>query len=163
MTFTGRTDVWRELLALKTDPVFGVGFMSFWDDWDYRQKLPDWIAFSAHNGYIEEYITGGWVGIFFLSLMIIATGFRINQRLMWDGDYGVIRFAIFAIALVSNFSESNWACMTPIGFLFLLAAIGYAPGFAQQADDQSMVEEESDWKATGDEFPTASGNSLHAR
>jgi O-antigen ligase len=26
-TLTGRTDVWRELLALKTDPIFGIGFL----------------------------------------------------------------------------------------------------------------------------------------
>ena len=32
MTYTGRTEVWRELLGLHTDPLLGVGFMSFWDD-----------------------------------------------------------------------------------------------------------------------------------
>src|SRR5205085_1117224 len=51
MTFTGRTDVWRELLNLHTNPICGTGFMSFWDDMRYRSKLPDWVAFSAHNGY----------------------------------------------------------------------------------------------------------------
>ena len=50
MTFTGRTDVWRELLNVGTDPLFGTGFMSFWDDNSFRSKLPYWVAGSAHNG-----------------------------------------------------------------------------------------------------------------
>ena len=42
MTFTGRTDVWRELLGLHTDPLLGVGFMSFWDDKSLLSRLPEW-------------------------------------------------------------------------------------------------------------------------
>jgi O-antigen ligase len=126
MTYTGRTDVWRELLNLHTDPVLGVGFMSFWDDKHYQSQLPDWIAYSAHNGYLEEYLAGGWVGIFFLVVMLLASGWRINKALKQDGDYGAVRLAIFFAFLIGNFSESNIATMTPIGFLFLLAAIGYA-------------------------------------
>ena len=117
MTFTGRTDVWRELLALHTDPVLGVGFMSFWDDKYYQSQLPDWVAHSAHNGYLEEYIAGGWVGIFFLVVMLLAVGLRINKALRWDGDYGAFRLAVLFAFLIGNFSESNIACMTPIGFL----------------------------------------------
>lgn len=126
MTFTGRTDVWRELLGLHTDPLLGVGFMSFWDDKGLQSQLPEWVAHSAHNGYLEEYLGGGWVGIFFLVAMLLAVGFRINNSLKHDGDYGAVRLAIFSTFLIGNFSESNIACMTPIGFLFLLAAIGHA-------------------------------------
>jgi Lipid A core - O-antigen ligase and related enzymes len=131
MTFTGRTDVWRELLNLHTDPLLGVGFMSFWDDKGLQSQLPEWIAHSAHNGYLEEYLAGGWVGIFFLIVMLLATGLRINKALGWDGDYGAVRLAVFSGFLIINFSESNIACMTPIGFLFLLAAIGHVQTASQ--------------------------------
>jgi O-antigen ligase len=126
MTYTGRTDVWRELLNLHTDPVLGVGFMSFWDDKHYQSQLPDWVAFSAHNGYLEEYLAGGWVSIFFLTVMLLGVGLRINKALKQDGDYGAVRLAIFLVFVIHNFSESDVACMTPLGFLFLLAAIGHA-------------------------------------
>lgn len=131
MTFTGRTDVWRELLNLHTDPLLGVGFMSFWDDKGLQSQLPEWIAHSAHNGYLEEYLAGGWVGIFFLIVMLLATGLRINKALGWDGDYGAVRLAVFSGFLIINFSESNIACMTPIGFLFLLAAFGHVQTASQ--------------------------------
>ena len=131
MTFTGRTDVWRELLNLHTDPLLGVGFMSFWDDESLQSQLPEWIAHSAHNGYLEEYLAGGSVCIFFLIVMLLATALRINKALGWDGDYGAVRLAVFSVFLIINFSESNIACMTPIGFLFLLAAIGHVQTASQ--------------------------------
>jgi O-antigen ligase len=126
MTFTGRTEVWRELLRLHTDPLLGVGFMSLWDDKRLQAQLPEWVAGSAHNGYLEEYLGGGWVGIFFLIVMLLATGLRINKALGQDGDYGAVRLAVFSVFLIGNYSESHIACMSTIGFLFLLAAIGHA-------------------------------------
>jgi O-antigen ligase len=124
MTFTGRTDVWRELLQVHTDPVFGTGFMSFWDDAQYRSRLPEWVAFSAHNGYLEIYLAGGAIGVGLLAVLILAAGLRINRALAGSDHYAVVRFAIFVAMLLANFSESNFACMTPLGFLFLIAAIG---------------------------------------
>jgi exopolysaccharide production protein ExoQ len=124
-TLTGRTDVWRELRNVGTDPILGTGFMSFWDDEKYQSKLPYWVHFSAHNGYLDIYLAGGWTGVFFLGVMLLGTGLRINQSLSWGGDYSVFRFAVFVITLVANYTESNFACMTPEGFLFLIAGIGY--------------------------------------
>jgi exopolysaccharide production protein ExoQ len=128
MTFTGRTDVWRQLLDLRTDPVVGTGFCSFWSDQQYQSKLPPWLADgrSAHNGYLECYIDGGWVGVFFLSVMLIAAGSKINRQLPLGGDYVLIRLAVFVAIVVGDFSESHFGRMTPLGFLFLLAVIGSA-------------------------------------
>src|SRR5581483_9084912 len=102
MTFTGRTDLWRELLAAKTDPIVGTGFCSFWSDEYYQSRLPEDLAGgrSAHNGYLEMYIDGGWVGIFFLAVMMVAIGLRINRQLAASGDYAVVRFAVFIVMIV---------------------------------------------------------------
>lgn len=126
MTFTGRTEVWAELLKVRTDPMLGTGFMSFWDDQRFQSRLPYWVAFSAHNGYLEVYLAGGWVGVGALSVMILGAIARINRALADGSDYSAVRFAILVMALIANFAESNFACMTPLGFLFILAAIGYA-------------------------------------
>lgn len=134
MTYTNRTDIWRELVDLHTDPIIGVGFMSLWDDEQYQSRLPNWAQHtSAHNGYLEEYLGGGWIGIFFVIVMLVGTGFRINSALGHEGDYGAVRLAVFVAFLMHNFSESNIACMTPLGFLFLLTAIGHAQS-AYQSD-----------------------------
>jgi O-antigen ligase len=133
MTFTGRTEVWRELLNVGTDRLLGTGFMSFWDDMSYQSRLPNWVAFSAHNGYLEIFLAGGYFGVTMLALMLLGTAAKINRHLRGGTDYSVVRFAIFVMALIANFSESNFACMTPLGILFLLAAIGEArPDFPHQ-------------------------------
>jgi exopolysaccharide production protein ExoQ len=140
MTFTGRTEVWQELLNVGTDPLLGTGFMSFWDDEFFQGKLPYWVAHSAHNGYIEVYLAGGIIGIAVLTVMLLGTGARINRALASGSNYAAVRFSIFVMMLVANFSESNFACMTPLGFLFLLAAIGNVkPRFAEYSSEEAAA------------------------
>lgn len=128
LTFTGRTDVWKVLLDAGTNPVFGTGFCSFWSDASYQSKLPDWVAFSAHNGYIEMYIDGGYVGIFFLVIMLLGTGLNINRHIRRDGgQYALIRLAVFVATIVGNFAESHYARMSPLWFMFLLTGMEPLP------------------------------------
>ncbi len=127
MTFTGRTDVWRELLALKTDPIIGTGFCSFWSDISYQSRLPEWIAFSAHNGYLEMFIDGGYICIGFLVLMLLATGFKINRGLATGNTYQLMRFAVLVAVIIGDMSESHYARMTPLWFMFLLTALQPVP------------------------------------
>lgn len=124
LTFTGRTEVWRELLALRTDPLLGTGFMSLWDDPGYRTRLPEWVAFSAHNGYLEVYLAGGAVGVALLGLLLASTGLRLHRALARPTPWAVAAVAIFAATLVANFAESHFACMTPVGLLYLAAHVG---------------------------------------
>jgi O-antigen ligase len=121
--------------------------MSFWDDEQYQSRLPYWMVHgSAHDGYLEEYIGGGWIGIFFLVVMLLGVSFRVNNALKWDGDYGAFRLAVFSIFLIHNFSECNIAYMTPIGFLFLTAAIGHARSFYQSNTVIEEVSVADDWE-----------------
>jgi len=149
-TLTGRTDVWRVLLNVGTDPILGTGFMSFWDDPWFQSKLPYWVAFSAHNGYIEIFLCGGIVGICFLAVMLFASGIRINRALAVDGDYGVVRFAIFIVALLANYTETNIAWLTPVDFLFLIAVIGHAEAASlNQRVDEPMLTTSPDLREAG--------------
>lgn len=126
-TFTGRTDVWRVLRELGTNPLHGTGFMSFWDDPYFQSQLPYWVAFSAHNGYLEVYLAGGYLGIAALIVMILGVSSKINRGLRDGSSYSVFRFAVLLAMIIGNFAESNFACMTPLGFLFLIAAFGTIP------------------------------------
>jgi exopolysaccharide production protein ExoQ len=123
MTFTGRTEVWAVILSLGTDPLFGAGFCSFWSDPRYLSQLPDWVAFSAHNGYLEAYIDGGLIGVALLGLMLLVHGVRTNQQLRAPGNLAVVRFAVLIVTLIGNFSESHFLRMSPLWFLFLVTAV----------------------------------------
>jgi exopolysaccharide production protein ExoQ len=124
MTFTGRTDVWRELLALRTDPLIGTGFMSLWDDPQHRARLPEWVAFSAHNGYLEVYLAGGIVGVGLLALLLASTALRLHRALARPTPWAIAGVAILVATIVANCAESHFGCMTPIGLLYLTAHLG---------------------------------------
>ena len=147
MTLTGRTEVWRELRNVGTDPLLGTGFMSFWDDMNFKSKLPRWVGGTAHNGYLEIYLAGGMIGLTALIIMLLAIFGRINRALAVGSSYSAVRVAILVMILIANVTESNFACMTPLGFLFLLAAIGHiqptaaAPVYAYQWESTPEVED----------------------
>jgi hypothetical protein len=71
-----------------------------------------------------------------------------------------VRFAIFVMMLIANFAESNFAWMTPLGFLFLVAAIGDAKpqpvvtGFVLQEPDNLSIPDHSDEWPDQDEART---------
>ena len=124
-SLTGRTDVWRELLALKTDPLIGTGFCSIWSDRSLLSKMPEWAAggHSAHSGYLEAYLDGGMIGIFFLLLMLLGVAIKLNRYLAVGGNYAVVRFAILVVTLIGNYTESHFVRMSPLWFCFLLTAL----------------------------------------
>jgi exopolysaccharide production protein ExoQ len=123
MTFTGRTEVWRELLKLDTDPIIGTGFCSFWSNQYYLSKLPVWVGLSAHNGYLETYIDGGMIGVFLLILMLLAIALKLNRGLSTGGNYALFRFSVLLVIILASFSESHFGRMSPLSFVFLVAAV----------------------------------------
>ncbi|AMY12968.1 Lipid A core - O-antigen ligase [Luteitalea pratensis] len=123
MTFTGRTEVWAVLLGLRTDPLFGTGFYSFWSDEYYLAQLPDWVAFSAHNGYLETYLDGGLFGVLLLSLMLVVLAWRTNRQLGAAGNFALFRFTVLVVTLIANFSESHFFRMSPLAFLLFVSTL----------------------------------------
>lgn len=122
LTFTGRTNIWEVILQNNIDPLFGTGFYSFWSDQHYLSKMPV-IPHSAHNGYLEIYMDGGYFAVALLAILLGVTALRINKEISLGATYAVVRYAVLVVAVVANFSESNFARMTPINFLFILVAI----------------------------------------
>ena len=129
-TFTGRTQVWEFLLNEHTDPIFGTGYYSLWSTPSFRHRMPYWMSNSAHNGYLEAYIEGGYIEIFFLALMIVSIWSKINRKLHSNeegAEGAVVALAFFMIALVDNFSESYFARLSLVWFAFILFGIDRVP------------------------------------
>lgn len=122
-TFTGRTDVWRVLLDLNTNPLIGTGFCNFWSNEAYLSKLPYWVAHSAHNGYLEVYLDGGWLGVSVLIIMLIAVWSRIGTHLKTGDQYAMVRLAVYLAMVIGCFSESHFGRLGPLWFLFILIAL----------------------------------------
>jgi len=58
-----------------------------------------------------------------LVILLCVTAFRIGKELRSGATYAVMRYVALTAAVVANFSESYFARMAPVGFLFILAAV----------------------------------------
>jgi O-antigen ligase len=104
-TLTGRTQVWERALELITHPI---------------SEVQPGIN-QAHNGYLEIFLNLGWCGIALLAILI-ASGYRnviAAFRLHQDG--GLLKIALFAVAISYNFTEAGFKMMNPMWIAFLWA------------------------------------------
>lgn len=126
MTFTGRANIWEQITLNTVNPLVGAGFYNFWGGpGGYKISLAmDTTVPNAHNGYIDMYLDGGFVGLALLLILLIATGrsFIRRSREMAANDYYVrICFAIVVVAIIHNLSESSFARIGLLWFTILLA------------------------------------------
>lgn len=121
-TLTGRTDVWKMVLAFTVNPVFGAGYESFWlGDRLARIHVLNPGINQAHNGYIEVYLNLGIIGVGLIAI-ILVTGYRkVIAGLRWDPEIGRLRLAYFVVGVVYNCTEAGFKMMAAVWILFLLA------------------------------------------
>jgi exopolysaccharide production protein ExoQ len=126
-TLLGRGALWRELLALDTNPIFGVGFESFWLG-DRLQRLWEahwWKPTEAHNGYLETYLNLGLIGLFLLIALLIATFRKVRTELLVNLEWGRMRFAVLIAIIFNNWTEAKFRGLSIVWFAFYIIAIEY--------------------------------------
>jgi exopolysaccharide production protein ExoQ len=124
-TLTNRTEVWDIVLSFSANPVFGAGFMSFWTG-DRMRAV--WTALGspinqAHNGYLEQYLNLGYVGVAFIGVITVAALSSVRSHLRIDYPAGVLRFCFIVVALLYNYTEASFYGMNNMWVLFLAASI----------------------------------------
>jgi len=134
-TMSGRSTGWPIILSFSTNPLVGAGYESFWLG-PRLEKI--WEAFpglkigQAHNGYIEMYLTLGWIGVALLGVLI-ATGYRnVIGNYRGDPDIVSLRIAYFLATIITGFTEAAFRMMNPLWIFFLLATIVAAPWMPQR-------------------------------
>jgi exopolysaccharide production protein ExoQ len=123
-TLSGRTTFWPELIKLVNHRLVGVGYESFWLG-DRLEKV--WVITEglrineAHNGYLEIFISLGWIGVALLG-GLIATGYRnVIAAYRRDAYAGGLRIAWFLAPLITGFTEATFRMMGLPWIVFLLA------------------------------------------
>jgi exopolysaccharide production protein ExoQ len=109
-TLTGRTEIWKTVLSINTNPVVGTGYESFWLGPRLHQV---WEAGSgtegineAHNGYLEVYLDLGLVGLSLLVGFLIASYRRICKRLTPSSSLGSLGLALWTVLVFYNMTEA---------------------------------------------------------
>lgn len=106
-TLTDRTLIWKTVLSLKTNPLVGTGYDSFWLGsrlqyvWGVLRGINE-----AHNGYLEIYLNLGFIGVFLLCALLLSGYRNVSKRLASSTSLGVLTLALWAIVLFYNMTEA---------------------------------------------------------
>jgi exopolysaccharide production protein ExoQ len=123
---TGRTAIWKAVIPMAPNPIFGAGFESFWLG-PRLEKL--WRAFpvfrpnEAHDGYIEVYLNLGWVGVGLIALILMNGYFRAVATFRRDPAIGGLLLAYVTAAAIFSVTEAGFRLLNPIWIFLLLAVL----------------------------------------
>jgi O-antigen ligase len=122
---TERTDIWQVLLSFNTNPIFGVGFWSFWTG---ARQEEAWKQIGekinqAHNGYLEQYLNLGYIGVAFIVIIMLSGLLKIRRHLSFDQPAGMLRLSFLVTAILYNVTEAAFYGLNNMWMLLLLACI----------------------------------------
>jgi O-antigen ligase len=123
-TLTGRTDLWKDLLGMGTNPILGVGYESFWlgDRLAQLWSRHWWQPNEAHNGYLETYLNLGLAGLFIVVAFLLAVYRKGRAELLRDVEQGRLRLGFLAAFVLFNWTEAGFRPMgTMLLFLYVIA------------------------------------------
>jgi exopolysaccharide production protein ExoQ len=139
-TLMGRMELWRDCLAVNTNPVLGVGFESFWlgDRLHLVKEGRPWTPNEAHNGYLETYLNLGLVGLFMLFGLIIATFRKIRlDLLLGNTDWGRFELGFLVAIVFYNLTEATFRGLSLPWFIFFIISMQY-PTAEREAGLESL-------------------------
>lgn len=141
-TLTGRTEIWRQVIEKKTDPLIGVGYYTFWDSTKGREVTETFAHInSAHNGYLELYLEGGIIACVLLGGLLLAGGKRISDRLFSGHPSGVLGLSAWTLLVVYNWSESSFMRLDLLWFLYCFSILEVPVSPAELAAEEHLVQE----------------------
>ncbi len=135
LTFTGRTEIWSAVLKEDINPLFGVGYYSFWLG-DRVERLSSGFYYhlnEAHNGFLETYINVGLVGLGLLVAAFVRAASRISGEVVAGSRFGALRLAFLVGVLMYNFTEAAFDRLNVLWVACLLVMIEYPRAVAIEA------------------------------
>ena len=134
-TLTHRTGIWRTLLDLSVHPLRGAGYMSFWSGPRLQEIWSTLQAgiVQAHNGYLEQYLNLGWIGVGFMVALLAHGVLRARRQMESDAGAGLLRLCFVASAALYNVSEAAFYGMNNMWLLTLLGLLDTRPALRQGA------------------------------
>jgi O-antigen ligase len=127
---TNRTDLWAVLSNFDVDWLLGSGFMSFWSGDRLQQvwALVGATVIQAHNGYLEQYLNLGVLGVGFI-VLLLGKGLIDAARASQSTTAGAapLRMAIIVVAATYNVTESAFYGINNLWLLLLFALMNGAP------------------------------------
>lgn len=124
-SLTNRVELWDVVRPLQVNSLVGSGFMSFWAG-ERMEVIWSRLGTSvnqAHNGYLEQYLNLGYVGVSFIVLMILSGLWNAKRMLELEPAQGVLWLCFVSTAVLYNVTEASFYGLNNIWVLFLLSCI----------------------------------------
>jgi exopolysaccharide production protein ExoQ len=124
-TLTNRTDVWQTLERFEVNPIVGAGFMSFWSGarLDEVWRLLGEGINQAHNGYLEQYLNLGYIGVAFIAVIVLSGLAKVRRHLRVEPAAGMLRLCFIVTSVLYNYTEASFYGMNNMWMLLLLGCI----------------------------------------
>jgi O-antigen ligase len=125
-TLTGRTDIWDALLlSIKDKPYLGYGYGVYWMDQlgpSYYVRLQlQWGIPTAHNGWIETWLSVGVLGVALFALHYMWTFILALQRIRRGGSETYFAILVVIAFLVFSLSESSILQQNDLSWVMFVA------------------------------------------
>jgi exopolysaccharide production protein ExoQ len=136
---TNRTDIWQTLGGFEVNPIVGAGFMSFWSGARLEEL---WTALGArlnqaHNGYLEQYLNLGYIGVAFIAVILLSGLLRVRRHLSVDPAAGMLRLCFIVTAVLYNYTEASFYGINNMWMLLLLGCLEVPRQRQPRAGDNS--------------------------
>jgi O-antigen ligase len=124
-TLTNRVPIWDALLTIHANPIVGTGFMSFWAGDRLNVIFAEMGAtgVQAHNGYLEQYLNLGYIGVAFIGIIILTGLFKVRRHLALDYPSAMLRLCFIVTAILYNYTEASFYGVNNMWLLLLLGII----------------------------------------
>jgi O-antigen ligase len=143
-SLTNRTVVWETLKTMEVNPVVGTGFMSFWTGDRLEEMFRTFGAGinQAHNGYLEQYLNLGYVGVAFIAVIVLSGLLRVRRHLSDDPAAGMLRLSFIVSAVLYNYTEASFYGMNNMWMLLLLGCLEVPRQRQSRAIDVSSLKQQ---------------------
>jgi exopolysaccharide production protein ExoQ len=123
MNLTGRVPLWQVLLEeVAQGPWLGAGFAAFWGSPSFQ--VVQLTAPSAHNGYLEELLNTGVVGLAILLAFCLVTLTVVSRRARGGDPLGWLVFLYMVYYLLLNMTNALTQEYFEAPFVIILVALG---------------------------------------
>jgi exopolysaccharide production protein ExoQ len=125
---TTRMPMWKDLLAMVENPIFGFGFESFWLGDRQVKMMESWgVSSQAHNGYLDMYLNLGVIGLLFIMGWILSGIKNVNRYLDINYPVGLLRFSLIVTVALYNYTEVTFHGVSNMWIVFMIGIMNIPP------------------------------------
>jgi O-antigen ligase len=127
MSLTGRVPLWDALLPMVAQhPWLGAGFSAFWNPENLylMERVVGFPVVAAHNGFLEELLNTGAVGLFLFMAFWVSTMAVAYYRARRGDTLGWVALLFMIYYLLSNLTTSLMQEYLEVPFLIVFIVIG---------------------------------------